>query len=71
MIDSRGAVTEPRTIRFGLGSHEASARRMNASSRRWMYSAPTASLSWKTSPARIDSMIAGVPPSSRWAGSAR
>ena len=30
---------------------------------------PTASLSWKTRPARIDSMIAGVPASSRWAGS--
>ena len=31
-------------------------------------SVPTASLSWKTSPARIDSMIAGVPPSSRCVG---
>ena len=34
-------------------------------------SVPTASLSAKTSPARIDSTIAGVPPSSRVTGSAR
>ena len=32
---------------------------------------PTACLSWKTSPARTASMIAGVPPSSRSVGSAR
>ena len=38
---------------------------------RRMVAVPTASLSWNTSPARTASMIAGVPPSSRCAGSSR
>ena len=46
-----------------------SARRSSSSSWARIVSTPTASLSWKTSPARIDSTIAGVPPSSRCAGS--
>ena len=50
---------------FGFFDHDAIARWMKSTSRSRIASAPTASLSWNTSPARIDSMIAGVPPSSR------
>ena len=56
---------------LGLAPQDSTARRMNDRSRAAMVSAPTASLSWKTSPARIDSTIAGVPPSSRWTASSR
>ena len=49
--------------------HDAIARWMKSTSRSRIASAPTASLSWNTRPARIDSMIAGVPPSSRSTGS--
>ena len=54
---------------FGLRAHERSARRAKSCSRRRISSLPTASFSANTSPARIDSTIAGVPPSSRMAGS--
>ena len=53
----------------GFSRHDASARRTKRVSRRWISSAPTASFSAKTSPARIDSTIAVVPPSSRISGS--
>jgi hypothetical protein len=46
-------------------------RRRGAGAAAQLGEAPTASLSWNTSPARIDSMIAGVPPSSRCTGSVR
>jgi hypothetical protein len=52
-----------------LRDHDAMARRMKSSSWARIVSTPTASLSWNTRPARIDSMIAGVPPSSRCSGS--
>ena len=68
-IASRSSSGLPRIRRFGFSPHDASARLANASSRRWISSAPTASLSANTSPARIDSTIAGVPASSRTAGS--
>ena len=55
----------------GSATHASTARRSSSSSCAWIVSTPTACLSWKTSPARIDSTIAGVPPSSRWAGSSR
>ena len=50
---------------FGWRDQRSIARRMNDSSRSRMTSVPTASLSPNTSPARIDSTMAGVPPSSR------
>ena len=50
----------------GFSRHEAMARRMKLSSFSRMAGTPTARLSWKTRPARIDSRMAGVPPSSRW-----
>ena len=50
---------------FGWRSQRAIARRMNDCSRARIASAPTASFSANTSPARIDSTMAGVPPSSR------
>ena len=56
---------------LGLAPQEATARRMKDRSCSWMVSAPTACLSWNTRPARIDSTIAGVPPSSRSTGSSR
>ena len=56
---------------FGFALQRAIARRMNDCSRSAILSWPTASFSWKTSPARIDYTIAGVPPSSRTSGSAR
>ena len=68
-IASRSRSRLPRIRRFGLVPHDASARRANSPSRRRIASAPTASLSANTSPARIDSTIAGVPASSRTAGS--
>ena len=49
----------------------AMARSMNSSSRSRIASTPTRCLSWKARPARIDSTMAGVPPSSRCSGSAR
>ena len=52
----------------GSSRQASTARRRCRSSCARIVSVPTASLSWKTSPARIDSMIAGVPPSSRWVG---
>ncbi len=55
----------------GSSRHAATARASRRSSWARIVSTPTASLSWKTSPARTASMIAGVPPSSRWAGSVR
>ena len=48
-----------------VASQLAMARRMKFSSRSRIMSGPTASFSWKTRPARMLSMIAGVPPSSR------
>ena len=54
---------------FGFAPHDASARRANERSRRAISPAPTCSLSANTMPARIDSTIAGVPPSSRISGS--
>ena len=56
---------------FGFCSQRAIARWMNERSLLRIASCPTASFSWKTSPARIDSTIAGVPPSSRSSGSSR
>jgi len=44
---------------------------MNESSRSRIEATPTASFSPKTRPARMDSMIAGVPPSSRCSMSVR
>ena len=44
---------------------------MNAVSRSRIASVPTVALSWNTRPARIDSTIAGVPPSSRCSMSER
>jgi hypothetical protein len=43
------------------------ARDTKSSSRRRIASTPTAAFSWNTRPALIDSTMAGVPPSSRWA----
>jgi hypothetical protein len=57
--------------RLGFAPQEAIARSMKEASRASISSTPTASLSWKTRPARIDSTIAGVPPSSRCSGSSR
>jgi hypothetical protein len=69
-IDSRVRVEVAEDLDAGLG-RQASTARAGRSRSSWarIVSTPTASLSWKTSPARIDSMIAGVPPSSRWLGS--
>ena len=66
---SRSGSAEPRIRRFGLAPQDASARRAMTRSRRRISSLPTASLSANTSPARTDSTIAGVPASSRAAGS--
>ncbi len=55
----------------GFSSHRCMARWVNAASRARIASAPTDCFSPKTSPARIDSMIAGVPPSSRCSMSSR
>ena len=55
----------------GLADQRAIARSMNDASRRRIASTPTASFSPKTRPARIDSTIAGVPPSSRCSMSER
>ena len=55
----------------GSCDHAATARARKRSSCARIVATPTACLSWKTSPARIDSMMAGVPPSSRCAGSSR
>ena len=61
-IASRSSSGLPRIRTFGLAAQDASARRAKARSRRRISSVPTASLSANTSPARIDSTIAGVPP---------
>ena len=53
----------------GSSFQAVTARSSSASSWAWMVSVPTAVLSWKTSPARIDSTMPGVPPSSRCSGS--
>ena len=50
---------------LGCVSNAASARSRKPCSRARISSTPTACFSWNTSPARIDSMIAGVPASSR------
>ncbi len=55
----------------GFASQRSIARWMNACSRSRIASTPTAALSPNTSPARMDSTIAGVPPSSRCSMSAR
>ena len=55
----------------GSSRQAVTARWRKWSSRARMVSTPTASLSLKTSPARMASMMAGVPPSSRCAGSVR
>ena len=70
-IDSRQALGLPRIRIFGLALQDSIARRIRSCSRALIVCQPTASLSWNTSPARIDPMMAGVPPSSRWTGSAR
>ena len=46
-------------------------RRRQSSSWERITSTPTAAFSWNTRPARIASTMAGVPPTSRWAGSSR
>ena len=58
-------------MRLGFWLHEAIARPMKSSSRARISGTPTVSFNWKTSPARIDSTMAGVPPSSRCSGSTR
>ena len=68
-IASRSSSGLPRISICGFAAQDASARRAKSCSRRRISSAPTASLSANTSPARIDSTIAGVPPSSRISGS--
>ena len=55
----------------GFASQRCIAVWVNVSSRSRIASTPTASFSWNTSPARIDSTIAGVPPSSRCSTSSR
>jgi hypothetical protein len=70
-IDSRSASRLPSISRSGSSRHASMARAMKASSRARMTSAPTADLSWKTSPARIAPMMSGVPPSSRCSTSSR
>ena len=55
----------------GLPDQRVMARFQRRSSLAWITSVPTASLSANTSPARIDSTMAGVPPSSRATGSSR
>ena len=55
----------------GLCSQRSSAWRKSRSSLAWITSVPMACLRPKTIPARIDSTIAGVPPSSRATGSSR
>jgi hypothetical protein len=65
-LTSRVAIPIP-----GSPDHASIARSMKSSSRRRIVSTPTASFRWKTRPARIDSTIAGVPPSSRCSGSSR
>ena len=62
-------VAEQLQVRVARASGQGPRR--NRCSRAWIRSVPTACLSWKTSPARIDSMIPGVPPSSRPTGSSR
>ena len=57
----------PRTRTAGFRVQASMAVRTSACSRRWIVPAPTRSLSWKITPQRIDSRIAGVPDSSRWA----
>ena len=64
-IDSRSAPRLPSRRRFGFCCQAAIARWMKPRSMPAMVSVPTARLSWNASPARIDSMIAGVPASSR------
>ena len=61
----------PSTWIAGLADQAAIARCQYDSSIALIVSTPTACLSWNTIPALIDSMIAGVPPSSRWTGSSR
>ena len=56
---------------LGWRAQRSIARRMKSSSRARIASAPTASLSPNTRPARIDSTMAGVPPSSRCSMSVR
>ena len=55
----------------GSSAQAATARVRNRSSAARIVSTPTACFSWKTRPARTDSMMAGVPPSSRCSGSGR
>jgi hypothetical protein len=62
-------VGSPRISMFGFAPHDASARRATPRPRRAISAAPTSSLSSNTIPARIESTMAGVPPSSRTEGS--
>ena len=68
-IDRRHLSALPRIWIWGLADQRCRARWMKDCSRSWIASTPTASLSWNTRPARMDSTIAGVPPSSRRSGS--
>ena len=70
-IESLSASRLPRIRMFGFFVQRSTARRQKSSSCALITSTPTASLSWKTSPARIASTMAGVPPSSRVTGSSR
>lgn len=70
-MDSRAARGLPRMSIAGFAPQRATASLHSRSSRAWISSVPTASLSAKTSPARMDSTIAGVPLSSRATGSGR
>ena len=71
-IDSRSASRLPRISMAGLARQALDRPAQEVAPRaRGSRRSPTACLSWKTSPARIDSTIAGVPPSSRCTGSSR
>ena len=69
-MESRFALLLPRISIAGFRDQASMARVTKPLSSSSITSEPTASLSWKTRPARMASMIAGVPPSSRWIGSA-
>ena len=71
MMDSRAAWWLPRTSMPGLAAQRCSTCRHSCSSRAAIRSVPTACLRAKTRPARMDSTMAGVPPSSRATGSSR
>ena len=64
-MERRSASGFPSTSIPGYADQAATARLMKDSSRSRMAPTPTASLSWNTSPARIEPTMSGVPPSSR------